>query len=264
LSKLPDGRHLFDFAIIAAPLFIFSAIMFWFSQYRIIPDPTVEASVANPVGLFTSNFVYDGSINIENILSSSVFLLVVCLYYPRPLRVFLVYFLPFAAVVAGGLAELTAISSPYVSLPFCSKSCSFYGMSGIASAMIGFTFAGFAISFALIIVRRAGGFNRRDFLLPEGSRRRSIVVLISSFVLYLLLLLFFSGVIALPRGSSTAPGGGSSSGPPPPPAIFTQPPPVALVHSASLVYGFVLCITTFILVNRRYHLFSPPVHGDLG
>jgi hypothetical protein len=35
-----------------------------------------------------------------------------------------------------------------------------------------------------------------------------------------------------------------------------------LVHSASLVYGFLLCLATFVQVNRRYHIFAPPVRQD--
>jgi len=144
-------------AIISAPVIVFTSIIVWFSQNRISPNPTVEASAANPLGLLTSNFVYDGSINIENIAISSVFLLIVCLYYPKQLRIFMVYLLPFIAVAAGALAEFTAISSPYVSSPLCAQSCSFYGMSGVASATVGFTFASFLIAFGLVILQRMKG-----------------------------------------------------------------------------------------------------------
>jgi hypothetical protein len=257
--KAPRGRDLIVHAVvISAPLIAFTSIVFWFSQYRISPNPAVEASAANPLGLLTSNFVYDGSINVENIVLSSVFLLVVCLYYPRELRIFMVYFLPIIAVAAGGLAELTAISSPYVSLPVCAQSCSFYGMSAVASAMVGFTVASFFVCFGLIIVQQTTGklAIRRSDIFPDRAGLRGQAILVSAFAVYVVLLLFFSGVISLPNPPSgnQSPGGSS-----PPPAIFTQTAPVALVHTASIAYGFLLCLATFALVNRRYHVFvSPP------
>jgi hypothetical protein len=248
-------------AIISAPVIVFTSIIVWFSQNRISPNPTVEASAANPLGLLTSNFVYDGSINIENIAISSVFLLIVCLYYPKQLRIFMVYLLPFIAVAAGALAEFTAISSPYVSSPLCAQSCSFYGMSGVASATVGFTFASFLIAFGLVILQRMKGrlSIKQSTLLTGRTGLTSQVILVSAFVVYLVLLLVFSGVIALPSSPSSS---SSSSSPPPPPAILTQAPPVLLVHSASLVYGFLLCLATFVQVNRRYHIFAPPVRQD--
>jgi len=221
----------------------------------------VEASAANPLGLLTSNFVYDGSINVENIILSSAFLLVVCLFYPSRLRIFLVYLLPLVALAAGGLAEFTAISSPYLSLPLCAQSCSFYGMSAVASAAVGFTSATFLVAFGLIAVQkvreRTPGRGFAASLRWTGLR--SEAVLSSAFVAYLVLLLLFSGVIALPGAPSSA---GSSSSPPSPPAILTQTPPVMLVHSASLVYGFLLCLATFMQVNRRYHVFASDTQRD--
>lgn len=256
-------------ALISAPLIVFASIIFWFSRNPISPNPTVEGSVANPLGLITSNFVYDGWTNIENIILASVFLLIVCLYYPKKVRIFIVYPLPFLAVASGGLAMLTAISSPYVSLSFCALTCSFYGMSGIASAMVGFTFASFFISFGLIIIQETKGepATKQNIILRGRTRLRSQAILACAFVVYVLLLLLFAGVIALPNPSSgNQPPGNSSQGttPPPPPPIFTQTPPTLLVHSASLVYGFLLCLATFFLVNRRYHIFVSPVRQDRG
>jgi hypothetical protein len=257
----------FQAALISAPLIVFAAIIFWFSRNPISPNPAVEGSVANPVGLITSNFVYDGWTNIENIVLASVFLLIVCLYYPRKLRIFMVYPLPFLAVASGGLAMLTAISSPYVRLPFCAPSCSFYGMSGIASAMVGFTFASFFISFGLIIIQETKGRRaiKQSIMLRGRTGLRSQAILASAFVAYVLLLLLFAGVIALPSPSpGNQPPGNSSQGTTPPPPIFTQTRPTLLVHSASLAYGFLLCLATFFLVNRRYHIFVSPVPRDRG
>jgi hypothetical protein len=258
-------------ALISAPLVVFASIIFWFSRNPISPDPAVEASAANPAGLITSNFVYDGWTNLENIVLASVFLLVVCLFfYPKRLRVFMVYPVPFLAVAAGGLAMLTAISSPYVSLPFCAPSCSFYGMSGVASAMVGFTFASFFISFGLLSVQGTGEGQAtgRSVVVSRRNRSRRQAILASALVAYVLLLLLFAGVIALPRSPSGSHASGNSSQgttpPPPPPPIFTQSRPTLLVHSASLVYGFLLCLATFFLVNRRYHIFDSPVQQDSG
>ncbi|MDA4114087.1 MAG: hypothetical protein OK474_08580 [Thaumarchaeota archaeon] len=264
LSRSSRNRNLVSQAVlISAPLIVFASIIFWFSRNPISPNPTVEGSAANPIGLITSNFVYDGWTNIENIVLSSVFLLIVCLYYPRKLRIFMVYPLPFLAVASGGLAMLTAISSPYARLAFCATSCSFYGMSGIASAMVGFTFAGFFISFGLIIIqeRKGGGPAIKQSVMLRGrTGLRSQAILASAFVAYVLLLLLFAGVIALPGPSpGNQPQGNSSQGTTtPPPPIFTQTPPTLLVHSASLTYGFLLCLATFFLVNRRYHIFVSP------
>jgi hypothetical protein len=250
-------------AVIYAPVIIFASIIIWFSQNRISPNPAVEASATNPLGLLTSNFVYDGSTNIENIVLSSVSLLIISFYLPKKLRVFMVCLLPFIAVAAGGLAELTAIASAYLSLPLCARSCSFYGMSAVSNAMVGFTFAGFFISFRLIILQR----RKRELAIKRttwsrgGIRLPSQAILASAFVIYVLLLLLFVGVIAIPSSpSSSSP---SSSSTPSPPTIFTQTPPVALVHSASLAYGFLFCFATFVLVNRRYHVFVSPVQESL-
>lgn len=236
-------------AILSAPLVVFASLMLWLSRNPITPSAGVEASASNPAGLLTSNFVYDGSINIENIALSCVFLLFLCLFLPRRLDVYLVYVLPVGAVASGALGELTAISAPYVSTTVCGGGCSFYGMSGIGSAMVGFTFAVFFIAFGLTVLAASG----RLPGLPKPSRRRE-VLLVCAFAAYVILLLFFAGLIALPSHPQPSQGGGSSPPSPPPPAILTQTPPVALVHGASLVYGFLLCVITFALVNRRYRL----------
>lgn len=239
-------------AIISAPLVVLTSVFLWFSQNPITPNPAVEASAVNPAGLLTSNFVYDGSINIENIALSCVFLLLLCLYLPRRMDTYLAYVLPVAVIAAGGLGELTAISAPYISTSVCKGGCSFYGMSGVASAIVGFTFAGFFLVFGLTILQisgripAAGGFTS---LFGRPSIRRE-ALLTSAFLVYVLLLLVISGVIALPSHSVTSGTGGVSV--PPPPAILTQTPPVALVHTASLVYGFLLCFITFFFVNRRF------------
>jgi hypothetical protein len=247
---------------IATPLIAFVSVVLWFSVNPLSPNPAVEGSMANPLGLITSNFVYDGSINIENIVASLAFLLVVCFYFPRELRVFLIYLLPVAAVGAGALAEFTAISTPYVSLHLCSQACSFYGMSGVASAAIGFTTACFLVLFGAMALQ-----SRKMISMREGAAARIVgpkgkLLVVCAFVAYILVLLLISNAIPLPEHSSG--GGGGSPGGPSIPAVFVQAPPVALVHSASLVYGFLLCLGAFVQVNRHYHLMVTHPNADAG
>jgi hypothetical protein len=247
------ARDLFDAFVLILPLAVFSSVFLWLSENPIDPNSAVEASLTNPIGLLTSNFVYDGFINVENLVTSSVFLLIVCLYYPRGLRNLIVYLLPLVAVGAGSLAELTAISSPYTDLQICGRSCSFYGMSGVASAAIGFTSACFLVSFVVIAMRR----KRSSVITAEsspsrlGDSRGQTLLLVCSFVVYVALLLLFSGLLTFPVSSISHQGGG---GTPATPAILVETPPVAFVHSASIVYGFLLFLSIFIRTNRRFRL----------
>ncbi len=248
-------KKLFGAVVLLLPILSFGSVIMWFSVYPIDPSPSFEASLANPLGLITSNFVYDGAVNVENILASSVFLLIVCLYYPPGVRSLVVYLLPFVTVGTGGLAELTAMTSAYANLRICYLSCSFYGMSGVASAAIGFTGACFLVSFGLIVLRKKGRLAlAEESNLSRLTAARGQVVLVFSFVVYLLLLLLFSGLLVFPVteiGHQTV-GGGSSSAP----AILIQTPPAAFVHSASIIYGFVLCLTILVMVNRRHQIVS--------
>jgi len=209
----------------------------------------VVASAANPVGFLTSNFVYDGFINIENIGASVAFLLFVSAYYPRVVRIALACLLPLLALGAGALAEMTAVSSSYIDIRVCSVSCSFYGMSGVASASIGFTVACFAILIVCII------FQRQDGIMSIGATAyRNQAFLLSGFVIYLLFLLYFSGLLAFPVQVAVHQVQGGSSSSPSPPAVLTETAPVAFVHSASLVYGFLLSVTTFVCLSRSYRV----------
>lgn len=247
----------FDATFVVLPVAIFSSVIIWFSQNPINPSPAVEASLANPVGLLISNFVYDGVINIENVVTSSVFLLVACLYYPKELRIVVAYLLPIVAIAAGGLAELTAISASYTSLRVCGVECSFYGMSGVASAAVGFTTACFFIAFAMVILRNMGLLTFRDGSnSPRLTSARGRTVLVYSFIAYVLLLLFFSGLLTFPVAVISHQTSGGDFPGPSPPAVLIQTPPVAFVHSASLLYGFLFCVAAFIYVNRRYRLLT--------
>jgi hypothetical protein len=250
-QRLSTGLQL---AALTTPLAAFTSVMLWLSRYPIHPSAGVEASASNPAGLLTSNCVYDGAINVENIAVSCVFLLILCLYLPRRVGVYLVYLLPVFAVVAAGLAELTAISTRYADLSVCSQACSFYGMSGVAGGMVGFTFAGFFIIFGLTILEATGKLSSAGLESTFGkSDLRGQVVLLSAFLVYIFALLLISGLIALPSPAVPGQTVSGSSGVSPP-AILTQTPPVALVHTASLAYGFFFCLATFILANRRYRI----------
>jgi len=249
---LRGSNRLTDALLTSAPLVAFVSAILWFTQNPLSPGPAVEASAANPLGFLTANFVYDGFINIENIGASAAFLLLVCAFYPRAIRIAMACLLPLIALGAGVLAELTAISSPYIYIHVCNTSCSFYGMSGVASASIGFTIACFLISIAFISLQRRSGVEGNGIKLPGVTASRSQAVLLSGFVAYLVLLLFFSGVLAFPVQVAVHQVQGGSSGSPSPPAILTETAPVAFVHSASLAYGFLLSVSTFIPLSRSY------------
>ncbi len=247
--------------LVGLPVAAFVLVMVWLSEDRIAPSAAVEGSSSNPLGILTSNFVYDGSVNVLNIVASSVFLLLVLLYYPKALRTFLAYLLPFVAVACGGFAELTAISTVYATPAICGTSCSFYGMSGVSNGVVGFTIASFLVCFGIMILQKRGRLATMERTPLRSSRPRNQIGLVLAFCGYLVLLLIFAGLIVFPTTGQGAPGTGTA-GPPPPPAIFAQTPPVAFVHSASLAYGFLLSIGVFLLVNRRYRIFVPSASQD--
>jgi len=242
--------------VLICPLVLFLSAVLWFSHNPVSPTPANEASLANPLGFLTSNFVYDGIVNIENILTSSGFLLLVCIFYPRNFRILAVWLLPLVALGAGALAEFTAISTHYTSLGICTIPCSFYGMSAIASGTIGFTVACFLIWFGLEWFGRDRSF--QSDAAPNAQLRRNQVIVIVAFVSYILLLLLFSGILGLLILTPTHPqtSTGTSVVSPPPPAVLTEPAPTAFVHSAGLVYGLLFCISLFFQVNRHYHIFG--------
>lgn len=255
-----SARRAVGVLFVALPVVALSSVMVFFSFYRISPAPSVEGSPGNPLGLLTSNFVYDGSVNVENVVTSSAFLLMVLLYLPRALRVTSAYLLPLIAVAVGGFAQLTAISSVYVTPRICGSYCSFYGMSGLSNAVIGYTFAAFLICFGLIALQRKGRLvaGRGSVLRP--SRPRDQLALVCAFAAYVFLLLLFAGLVTLPAHQVVVSGNGGTPTVviPPPPAILVQPPPTALVHAASITYGFIFCVAIVVAVNRRYRAFVPP------
>lgn len=256
---MKQNARIRDAIIVVMPILVFVSIMIWFSEYPLPPNSTVEASSTNLAGFLTSNFVYDGITNVENIAASSAFLLLVCFVYPLRPRTLIAYLLPFTAVASGGLAEMTAITSPYLRLDLCGGSCSFYGMSGIASASVGFTSACFLVSFGLIVLHRRGRLAVDRERIPPGiALPRNQLILICGFALYITLLLYFSGILSLPVHGIGTPGANTSSSSPPPPAILIQTPPVAFVHSVSLAYGFLFFVFIFIAVNRRYRFLGSP------
>jgi len=258
----PSAGDVLQVIVVCLPIAAFSLVMVWLSEDRIAPSAAVEGSSTNPLGILTSNFVYDGSVNVLNIVTSSVFLLLVLLYYPRVLRILSAYLLPFIAVACGGFAELTAISTVYATPAVCGASCSFYGMSGVSNGVVGFTIASFLICFGIMVLQRRGRLATIERTPFRSNRARNQIGLVLAFSVYLVLLLAFAGLIVVPSAGQAAPGTGSAA-PPPPPAIFTQTPPVAIVHSASLTYGFLLSIGIFFLVNRRYRIFVPSTGGDI-
>lgn len=256
-SGVPTGS-LRRAALVVLPVVGLCSILLLLSIHRISPSPSVEGSSANPLGLLVSNFVYDGSVNVENVLASSAFLFVVFVYLPSTLRIASAYLLPFVAVAVGCFAQLTAISSVYVTPRVCAASCSFYGMSGVSNAVIGFTLASFAACLALTLLEKRGRIVARQGPLLRLSGLRNQLVLAGALLAYVSLLLLFAGLLTLPLRHPSVSGVGGQSISVPPPAILTQPPPTALVHAASLAYGFIFCVAIFVMVSRRYGVFARP------
>ena len=243
-----------QFSLVCLPIVALNLTMIWFSVHRIPPVPSVEGSLANPAGLITSNFVYDGWGNIENMVTSSTFLLVVFLYYPGVLRLLSAYLLPLVAIAIGGLAELTSVSTVYLTPTICGGGCSFYGMSAISNGVIGFTISSFLTCFVLMLLKSRGRLCVSPTVPFGTTGLRNKLGLVCAFAFYLVLLLVFAGLIALPTLHSQS---ASVTGGPSPPAILTQTPPVWAVHSASLAYGIVLSVAVFAMVNRRYRFYLP-------
>lgn len=257
LSGAPASRFRRALAV-ALPVVGLSSVMLLLSVYRISPSSSVDGSSGNPLGILTSNFVYDGSVNVENVVASSAFLFVVFMYLPSTIRTFSAYLLPLVAVVVGGFAQLTAISSAYVVPRVCGASCSFYGMSGVSNATIGFTLASFVACVGLASLQSRGRLVATESQMLQLKGFRNRLVLAGAFVAYLCVLLLFAGLLTLPFRHPTVSGPGGQTISVPPPAILTQPPPTALVHAASVTYGFVFCVLILVVVNRRYRVFVRP------
>jgi hypothetical protein len=259
LDRFPALRRsdFLNTILLICPLVVFLSVLLWFSHDPISPTPVNEASLTNPVGFLTSNFVYDGIVNIETILTSSAYLLLVCIFYPRNFRFLAVCLLPLVALGAGALAELTAISTHYTNLGICTVPCSFYGMSAVAAGAIGFTIACFLIWFGLQWLGKINRIFQSSSVSNTRLRRNRLAVMLA-FASYILLLLFFSGILGLlipvPAHPQTSTGTPAVS--PPPPAVLTESTPTAFVHSAGLVYGFLFCISLLVQVNRHYDIFG--------
>lgn len=237
-------RDILGAALVVAPLIAFAAAFFWFSKYQISQNPTVNASASNPLGFLLSNFVYDGFINIENLIISCLFLAIIFLYYPRYLRITSALFMPLAAISSGVVAELAAIS-------LCVESCSFYGMSGVAGGIIGFTFANFSISFGLLFLHKDGKIGSQFRAPLLGNRLANKLMLVSSFIAYILLLLIFSGFFEIRSG-------GSSNQFPVtvqiPETIAASPQSVQIGHTTGIVFGFAFFLALFFWTSYRAKL----------
>jgi len=259
LLTLPR-RDLLHVTLTSLPIVALNLTMVWFTVHRISPSPSVEGSSSNLFGLITSNFVYDGLGNVENLVTSSGFLLFVFLYYPAMLRILSAFLISFAAVAIGVFAELTTVSTVYFTPRICGGACTFYGMSAVSNAVVGFTLASFITCFFLMALQVRVRPRSTQIAPALMTRYRDKIVLISVFVLYLALLLLYAGLIGLPASSGhVVSGAGGVS--PSPPAILTQSPPEWLVHTTSLSYGFAMFAAIFVVVNGRYRFFVTKGHG---
>lgn len=241
-----DLKKALGAALVAAPIIIFVSIYAWFSKYPIAQNPSVNASLDNPFGFLISNFVYDGLINIENLLISCFFLFIIFLYYPRALRARVAFFLPLIALLSGVAAELAAVST-------CVQSCSFYGMSGVVGGIIGFTFANFSISFGFLFLVRSRKV-KEPFRAPLLENRfRNQAILMISFITYVFSILVFSGFFTLHSGGPTNQFPITVQIPE---TITSQSQPVQIGHTTGIAFGFLFFLALFSWTNHRFHFFE--------
>lgn len=233
-------------ALVVAPIVAFVSIYMWFSKYPLAQNPSVNASLNNPLGFLVSNFVYDGFINIENLIISCLFLFLIFLYYPRALMNVVALFLPLVAILSGVVTELAAVFT-------CVQYCSFYGMSGVAGGIVGLTFANFSIAFGLIFLARTGRVRERFRAPLLRNEFRNQLILVAALIIYVLSLLTFSGFFAFNSAGPTNPFPITVQIPE---TISNQPHEIQIGHTTGIAFGFLFSIGIFYWVNRRFHLFQ--------
>ena len=236
VSKTPNDRRaggrLLASVLVYVPLLLFDILFIWLSENPISPNPGLEASARNLSGLLYSNFVYDGITNTDFIVIGSAFLVIVLLYCPRRLRTFVALLLPFVAIAAAGLSEGISILSPFSKPPWCIENCPFYGMSGVASASVGYTFASFFVALVVMFAIKAAKVKSEQETPVELGRFRNQLALSTLFIVYLtLFLLYFLG------------------------AFTGQTPAVIIVHYVSFATGLLISPIIWVLVNHHYSLF---------
>lgn len=238
------SNDLVEAGLILTPVVGVALIFIWYSIHTIAQGTTVNASIANPIGFIIANFVYDGLVNIENIVLSCAFLFVLFLFCPTFLRIRTALLFPAIAVASGVIAMLAATFT-------CGTACSFYGMSGVAGGVVGFTFANFCVVIGLAFFRTnaRSAHIRRYSDAEDKLPRYSVFVLLVS---YIILLLVISGFFAIHPTST--------SNPFPiivqiPISIASESQSVQVGHSTGISFGFSLSLVILLsLLKRRPHL----------
>lgn len=229
--------------LILSPLVALVLLITWFSKYTISEGPNINASLVNPLGFLISNFVFDGFLNVENIVLSCVFLSMIFLYYPKFLKIRSAFLLPLFALISGAATELAAEIT-------CRGSCSFYGMSGIAGGVIGFTLANFLI----VIIATFFSKNTRVEIIKEMKvkdklSRYSVIPLLA---VYVVLLLALSGFFAIhPTATNPFPVTVQV-----PVSIASESQSIQVGHSSGIAIGFLLYLLLFLYLAKRANLAS--------
>lgn len=220
--------------LVLSPILAIVLVFVWLTIHPIAQDPNIDASIINPIGFLVSNFVYDGILNVENIVISCAFLLVIFVFCPPFLRILSSLFLPAIAVASGAIAELAAVLT-------CGTACSFYGMSGIAGGVIGFTFANFFIIFVLIFVAKP----TREAIKAEVVKPNYLPKFAVSgiFVAYVILLFLLSGFFAINTTSTNNPFPVTIQVPI---SIAGESHSVQVGHSIGIAFGFLVCLALLI------------------
>ena len=228
-------RALNELALVISPILIIILLFVWFSLHTIAQNPNIDASIVNPIGFLISNFVYDGILNVENIVLSCAFLLAIFLFHPSFLRIRSALILPAIAIASGATAELAAVIT-------CGTACSFYGMSGVAGGVIGFTFANFSVVFGLMFFPKPAG-KTQNIADKTSENLLQKFTAIGLLVAYVFLLLLLSGFFAIHSTSTNNPFPVTIQVPV---SIAGESQSVQVGHTFGLAFGFLLCLTLLI------------------
>ena len=228
-----------DSALVFSPLVVTVALFIWLSKYTVSQGPNIDASLSNPLGFLISNFVYDGRTNVENIILSCAFLLAILPFYPRVMKIRSALFFPAFALMSGVITEVAAEIA-------CHGSCSFYGMSGVAGGIIGFTLANFSIALMGTFVPRL---SRRATVIEEAKLMDKLpkFTVPAMFVAYVVLLFLFSGFFAIHPVSNGNPFPVSVQVPV---SIATESQPVEVGHTSGILIGFLLYFALFLSLSK--------------
>lgn len=235
--------------IVVSPIVSVFLIFLWFSINPISQDTSINASFSNPIGFLISNFVFDGYINVENIVLSCVFLLAIFFFFPGRLKTRSALFFPAIAVTSGAIAELAAALA-------CNQACSFYGMSGVAGGIIGFTIGNYFVAFGIVFF---GGKFENAYMMNEKNAKGRVARLVLPILLssYIILLLIISGFFSIHPATGNSPFPITIQIPV---SITTESQPVQVGHTTGIAIGFLLYLAVVLAVSK----FSRPIRLHTG